>query len=166
MSQLAVAEGRVIGIYYTLKDEQENVLDTNRKGGEPLKYLHGANNIVKGLESALEGKVKDDFVDVVVPAAEGYGERQDELVKPVERASFPAEEEPQPGMMVHGQNQAGQHLQGVIVGVDGEHVTVDFNHPLAGQALHFEVTVAGVREATPEEVSHGHPHGPGGHEHE
>lgn len=165
MTELAVAEGRVVGIYYTLKDENDNVLDTNRKGGDPLKYLHGANNIVGGLEKALEGKVKDDYVAVVVAPEEGYGERREELVKPVERSSFPPEGEPQPGMMVHGQNEHGQHLQGMVVGVEEDLVTVDFNHPLAGQPLHFEVTVAGVREATPEEVSHGHPHGPGGHEH-
>ena len=165
MTQLEAAEGRVVGIYYTLKDSEDNVLDTNRSGGDPLAYLHGAQNIVKGLENALAGKVKDDFVDVVVDAAEGYGERQEDLVKPVERSNFPADGEPEAGMMVHGQNEHGQHLQGVIVGVDGENVTVDFNHPLAGQSLHFEVTVTGVREATAEEVTHGHPHGPGGHEH-
>ena len=165
MTQLEAAEGRVVGIYYTLKDDEGTVLDTNRKGGEPLAYLHGAKNIVTGLENALAGKVKDDFVEVVVTPAEGYGERQEELVKPVERSSFPPEGEPQPGMMVHGQNEAGQHLQGVIVDVEEEHVTVDFNHPLAGQSLHFEVTITGVREATAEEVAHGHPHGPGGHEH-
>ena len=165
MTQLEAAEGRVVGIYYTLKDSDDNVLDTNRSGGDPLAYLHGAQNIVKGLEDALTGKVKDDFVDVVVAPAEGYGERQEELIKPVERSSFPAEGAPEPGMMVHGQNEHGQQLQGVIVSADDEHVTVDFNHPLAGQSLHFEVTITSVREATAEEVSHGHPHGPGGHQH-
>lgn len=164
-SKLAAGEGMIVGLYYTLKDDEGEVLDTNRKGGKPLSYLHGAQNIVPGLEKALEGKVKDDYIEVTVKPEDGYGERNDELLNKIERSALPPDADPQPGMQISGQNEQGQPVAGLIADVDDEHVTVDFNHPLAGHSLHFEVTIAGVREASDEEKQHGHAHGPGGHEH-
>jgi FKBP-type peptidyl-prolyl cis-trans isomerase SlyD len=160
-----IAEGKVVGIYYTLKNDAGEVLDTNRKGGKPLAYLHGAGNILPGLERALLGKVKNDDVEVHLEAADAYGEVNPEAVRQVPRASFPAHAEIVPGMRFTGQDASGRQVPVAVQSIEGDQVTVDHNHPLAGQRLHFSVTVVGVRDATDEERQHGHPHGPGGHAH-
>ena len=164
-NKLKAEEGHVVGVDYTLKDSEGKTIDTNRKGGRPLAYLHGAGNIVKGLEAALAGKQKGDFVEVVVPADEGYGERNEELVHKVERKDLPETMNPAPGLRIERRQPDGRAAPGIVTHVEGDEVTLDFNHPLAGQSLHFEVTIAGVREATDEEKQHGHAHGPGGHKH-
>jgi FKBP-type peptidyl-prolyl cis-trans isomerase SlyD len=160
-----VADGKVVGIYYTLKDPSGAVLDTNRRGGRPLAYLHGAGNILPALERALVGKQKDDEVRVEIPAAEGYGEKSPDAVRNMPRSAFPASAKVQPGARFQGQDPTGKPVSVLVTAVDGDTVTVDHNHPLAGVALHFEVTIAGVRAATAEEEKHRHPHGPGGHSH-
>lgn len=163
-SSLAVADGHVVGIYYTLKVDGE-VVDTNRKGGSPLLYLHGKHNIVAGLEKALEGKQKDDFVEVAVAPEDGYGERNEQAVQTVPRGAFPEDAEIEVGARFVARDDQGNAVPTVVVGVEGDDITVDHNHPLAGQTLNFEVTIAGVREATDEEKQHGHAHGDGGHHH-
>lgn len=158
-SQTATA-GKVVGIYFTLKNKQGAVLDTNRRGGKPMPYLHGAGNILPGLEKALEGKQKNDFVSVVIAPADAYGAKKPELIHAMERKAFPKDVEIQPGMRFSGKDPQGRMRSMLVVSVEGEQVTVDENHPLADEELHFEVTVCGVRDASDEEKAHGHPHGP------
>ncbi len=160
-----VADGHVIGIFYTLKNDEGETLDSNSDDEHPLTYLHGAQNIVPGLESALSGKEPGDEVAVTVAPHDGYGERRPELVQAIPRNDLPSDTEPEPGMHVAGQGPDGTPVQGIIAAVDEGSVTIDFNHPLAGENLHFEVRIAEVRQATSEEREHGHPHGPDGHAH-
>ena len=164
-TDLPVADGCVVAIFYTLKDDEGEVLDTNRDGSTPLAYLHGSQNIVSGLEAALFGKRAGDRVQVVVEPEEGYGDHEEDLVQTVGRDELPEDTNPEPGMEVTGHSSDGFPVSGVICEVVGESVTIDFNHPLAGENLHFDVTIAEVRKATDEEREHGHPHEPGGHHH-
>jgi FKBP-type peptidyl-prolyl cis-trans isomerase SlyD len=163
MTELVVSAGKVVGIYFTLKDSSGNVLDTNRRGGKPLPYLHGTGGLLPGLERALEGKRKNDFVDVTLSPEEGYGVPDPQRVRSVPRSSFPAGRELQPGMRFTARDGEGRTQMIRILEVGDEEVRVDENHPLAGQSLHFEVTIAGIRDATEEERTHGHVHGPDGH---
>jgi FKBP-type peptidyl-prolyl cis-trans isomerase SlyD len=163
MTEHVVAAGKVVGIYYTLKDSSGNVLDSNRRGGKPLAFLHGSGGILPGLERALEGKRKNDFIDVTLAPEDGYGVSDPARVRSVPRSMFPAGRELEPGMQFQGKGEDGHARVVRIVEVGDDEVRVDENHPLAGQTLHFEVTVTGVREATDDERTHGHVHGPGGH---
>ncbi len=166
MSQpLTVQEGHVVAIYYTLKDDAGKEIDTNRKGGAPLSFLVGAGNILPGLEKALLGKSKGDSVRADLSPAEGYGEPKTELHEEVPRGAFPPDIDLVPGMQFTGQTQDGRAYPVRIHAVEGDTVTIDKNHPLAGRTLHFEVSISGIRKATPEELEHKHPHGPGGHQH-
>ena len=160
----SVAAGKIVGIYYTLKDAQGAVLDTNRKGGKPLVFLHGSGNVLPALEAALVGKSKDDEVSVQLSPEQGYGVHKPELVKRVARKVFPAGRKLEVGMHFTSE-EGGRTLPVSIKGFEGDEVLIDQNHPLAGQELFFQVTIAGVRDATVEERQHGHPHGPGGHRH-
>jgi FKBP-type peptidyl-prolyl cis-trans isomerase SlyD len=161
----SVSAGKVVGIYYTLKDDAGSVLDTNRKGGKPLAFLQGHGNILPALERALEGKSKNDFVSVTLEAADGYGEKKPEAVHKMPRGAFPPGVDLAPGMRFNGKDPEGRVHSVLVTEVGDDEVTVDENHPLAGVRLHFEVTIVGVRDSTGEEVEHGHPHGPDGHHH-
>ena len=158
-----VARDRVVTIHYTLKNDAGEVLDSSA-GGEPLTYLHGGGNIVAGLEEALEGKQAGDRVSVTVPAAKAYGEHDTGLVQRVPRRAFQASGEVRKGLRFTAQTEQGPR-QVVVTHVIGDMVTIDGNHPLAGQALGFDVEITGVRAATAEELEHGHVHGKGGHHH-
>ncbi|MBX2801543.1 MAG: peptidylprolyl isomerase [Myxococcales bacterium] len=160
---MTIENGKVVSIHYTLKSSSGETLDSSQ-GQEPLSYLHGAGNIVPGLEKALTGKDKGDAFDTVVPPAEGYGERDGEPEE-VPRAMFPDDAELSEGMMFKAETQDGQMVILWIDRIEGDSVYVDHNHPLAGHELHFAIQVVDIRDATEEEVSHGHPHGPGGHQH-
>ena len=149
-----------VTIQYTLRDDAGTVLDSS-EGRPPLTYLHGEGNIVPGLEKALDGKQPGDEVKVTVPPADGYGERSDGNVRNVPRRRLP-EGKIEPGMRMRMQTDAGQVIA-LVTAVKGDYVTLDTNHPLAGMTLHFEVKVVEVRDATAEELEHGHVHGPGGH---
>jgi FKBP-type peptidyl-prolyl cis-trans isomerase SlyD len=164
MSSMTVSAGKVVGIYYTLKNAAGEVLDTNRRGGKPLAFLHGAGNILPALENALVGKQKDERVQVELEPAQGYGERDDKALRKVPRASLPAEPPPEPGLRYTAEGPSGRVVVRVAA-VEGDEVTLDHNHPLAGERLFFDVLIVGVRNATDEERQHGHPHGPGGHAH-
>jgi FKBP-type peptidyl-prolyl cis-trans isomerase SlyD len=159
---MQVTNRKVVTIDYTLTDEKGEVLDSS-KGSEPLAYLHGAGNIVPGLETALEGKSAGDVLKVTVTPEEGYGARDEELVQPVPRDRFPIEDV-EVGMQFEAKGDGGTQLV-TVVAVTDEAVTVDANHPLAGVPLTFDVTVVDVRDATLEELKHGHVHGEGGHHH-
>ena len=159
-----VADGQVVSIHYTLTDDEGEELDSSR-GHEPLAYLHGAGNIVSGLESALAGKRVGDRVKVVVDPEDGYGEEDEDGVQIASRSDFPDEAPLEVGMHFIAENEKGEEVPVWITSIDGDEVTVDFNHPLAGVTLHFDVEVTGIRAATKDELDHGHPHGPGGHHH-
>jgi FKBP-type peptidyl-prolyl cis-trans isomerase SlyD len=158
-----IAQEKVVSIHYTLKNAEGSVLDSS-SGSDPLAYLHGAGNIIPGLESAREGKEAGEKLAVTVEPGQGYGDRDERLVQDVPRAAFKDVQELAPGMQFQAQGPQGTRLV-VVTQVAEETVTVDANHPLAGQTLHFEVEVAEVRDATAEELEHGHVHGPGGHHH-
>jgi FKBP-type peptidyl-prolyl cis-trans isomerase SlyD len=161
---MQIAQDKVVLIHYTLTDDGGKVLDSS-SGGDPLAYLHGQGNIIPGLEKALEGKQAGDKLNVRVEPAEGYGVRDDSLVQQVPRRAFGSVSKVEPGMQFHAQSAQGQMRVVTVTHVQGDMVTVDGNHPLAGEVLVFDVEVAEVRDATGEELEHGHVHGPGGHHH-
>lgn len=161
---MQIGNRKVVTLDYTLTDDQGEVIDTS-KGQEPLQYLHGSGNIVPGLEKALEGKATGDSMKVTVSADEGYGPHDEELVQAVPRDRFPEDMEIEVGMQFEANGRGGPQVV-TVVGVEADKVTVDANHPLAGMNLSFDVTVLDVRDATVEELSHGHVHGEGGHHHD
>jgi FKBP-type peptidyl-prolyl cis-trans isomerase SlyD len=160
---MKIAEQKVVSIHYTLTDGGGSVLDSS-SGSEPLSYLHGSGNIIPGLEGALAGRQAGEKLSVTVEPQQGYGARDERLVQAVPRSAFKGVTELAPGMQFQAQGPQGARLV-VVTQVQHDVVTVDANHPLAGQTLHFEVEIAEVRDATAEELEHGHVHGPGGHHH-
>ena len=157
---MQIADRSVASIHYTLTNDSGDVIDSSR-GREPLAYLHGAGNIVPGLEKALAGRKTGDTLKVDVEPQQGYGPRHEQMVQSLPKSAFPGAPEIAPGMQFHATGPQGQVLV-TVTAVDGDTVTVDGNHPLAGQVLHFDVEVTDVREATAEELTHGHVHGTGG----
>lgn len=160
---MQIAQNSVVAFHYTLTNDAGEVLDSS-EGREPLTYLHGAGNIIPGLEKELEGRSAGDKLNAVVSPAEGYGETQPQLVQEVPRDAFQGVDNVEPGMQFQAQTQGGP-LMVTVTKVEGDTVTVDGNHPLAGQTLNFAVEIASVREASQEEIEHGHVHGEGGHQH-
>ena len=161
MATEIITNDKIVAMNYTLTDPAGKVLDASE--GEPLEYLQGHQNIIPGLERALEGLKPGDKKQVVVQPGEGYGERNADLqfMLPLEQFGGQA---PEAGMMVQIKSDEGIMMAN-IVGTEGDQVRLDANHPLAGQTLHFDVEIVSVREASKEEISHGHPHGPHGHHH-
>ena len=160
---MQATQDKVVTIHYTLTDQEGEVLDSS-VGEQPLSYLHGRGNIIIGLEKALEGKKAGEKLQVTVPPDEAYGTVNEALVMQIPRTAFKDVDNLEPGMRFQVQGKEG--VQVVTVTDIGEsEVTVDGNHPLAGEELTFDVEITEVREATQEELSHGHVHGPGGHEH-
>ena len=160
---MQIEDKRVVTLAYILKDNDDNIIDQSDDGS--FCYLHGASNIIPGLESALAGKLSGDELSVSIPPEEAYGVREDEKIQNVSREMFPPEQEIEPGMQFHAQSPDGNTLVVTIAKVEEESVVVDGNHPLAGVHLNFDVRIMDVREATSEELDHGHVHGPGGHQH-
>lgn len=160
---MQIAEHNVVSIHYTLTNDGGEILDAS-KSGEPLTYLQGSGNIIPGLESALMGKAAGDKLQVRVTPEQAYGVRDDRLIQQVPRRAFQGIKEVKEGMRFQTQGPNGP-TSVVITRVLGDMVTVDGNHPLAGQHLNFAVEIAAVREASEEELQHGHVHGPGGHHH-
>ncbi|MGM0783282.1 FKBP-type peptidyl-prolyl cis-trans isomerase [Halomonas faecis] len=160
---MQIAQNSVVAFHYTLTNDAGEVLDSS-EGRDPLTYLHGAGNIIPGLEKELEGRETGEKLNVAVTPEDGYGEVQPQLVQEVPRDAFQGVEAVEPGMQFQAQTQGGP-LMVTVTKVEGDTVTVDGNHPLAGQKLNFDVEIADVREASQEEVEHGHVHGEGGAEH-
>jgi FKBP-type peptidyl-prolyl cis-trans isomerase SlyD len=160
---MQIADKMVVTIDYTLKDDNGTILDSSTEGN--FAYLHGAENIIPGLENALSGKLAGDEVEVSVNPAEGYGERNDSMIQAVPRDMFDSEQEIQVGMQFHAESPEGDMIVVTVTDVEGDDITVDGNHPLAGVNLNFGVKIIDIREATAEEIEHGHVHGPGGHNH-
>lgn len=156
---MQIAQNTVVAFHYTLTNESGDVLDSS-EGRDPLTYLHGAGNIIPGLEKELEGRESGEQLQVTVEPAEGYGETQPSLVQEVPRDAFQGVDQVEPGMQFQAQTQGGP-LMVTVTQVEGDTVTVDGNHPLAGQTLNFDVQIAEVREASQEEMEHGHVHGEG-----
>lgn len=158
-----IAPHSAVTIEYTLTDPSGEVLDTS-EGGDPLSYVHGTEALIPGLEAELDGKRVGERFDVKVAPADGYGERDERLVQEVARQQLPAGLELELGVEITAQSSAGD-LVVTVIAIDGERVTLDGNHPLAGIELHFVGRIVGVRSASQEELAHGHVHGPGGHQH-
>ena len=159
---MTVENGKVVSFHYTLTNAQGDVLDQSQE--HPMPYLHGAGNIIPGLEKELAGKKVGDKLTVNVPAAEAYGEYHEQLVNDVPREAFQGVDNIEAGMQFQADTPEGVQVI-TVKAVSGETVTVDANHPLAGQDLNFDVEIVEVREATEEESAHGHVHGVGGHHH-
>jgi FKBP-type peptidyl-prolyl cis-trans isomerase SlyD len=158
-----IGKSRVVEFHYTLRSESGDELDSSRER-QPMAYLHGAGNIIAGLEDAMEGRAVGDRFEVAVSPEQAYGVRNEGNVQRIPLKRLGNIARPRPGQVLALQTQQGQ-VQVTVVKVGRFNVDVDANHPLAGQVLNFEVEVVSVREATDEELSHGHAHGPGGHQH-
>lgn len=153
---LMIGKNAVVSINYTLTNDAGEVMDTS-EGREPLTYLHGANNLIPGLEKEMEGKTEGQNFKVSIPPAEAYGESNPELVQTLSKEMFKGVDKVEPGMGFTAQGPQGeQHI--VVTAVDGDQVTVDANHPMAGKTLHFAVEIVNVRDASAEEIEHGHVH--------
>lgn len=160
---MQVGKNTVVTIDYTLRNDGGQVLDSSQ-GREPLVYLHGVGGLIPGLERQLEGKATGDSVKATVAAKDAYGERDEKMVQAVPRAAFANVAKIEKGMQFQARGPEGAVMV-TVVDVTDQEVTVDGNHPLAGQTLHFDVDVRDVRTASADEVAHGHAHGPGGHHH-
>ncbi len=154
---------KVVTLNYTLTDNDGNVIDESKDGS--FAYLHGASNIIPGLENALTGKAAGDELSVAVEPAEGYGERDPQKTQAVPRNMVPEDAEVDVGMQFHAQGPNGETMVVTVIGVQDDSIMVDGNHPLAGVALNFAVEIMDVRDASAEEIDHGHVHGPHGHDH-
>ena len=156
-----IARHSVVTIDYTLTSPEGEVLDSSQ-GGEPLSYLHGVGMLIPGLEKNLEGKTAGQPFDVKIAPHEGYGLRDERLVHQITKKQLPPGMEVEIGLELSAKGPEGELVM-TVVAVEGEQVTLDGNHPLAGIELHFVGEIKEVRAATKDELTHGHVHGPGGH---
>jgi FKBP-type peptidyl-prolyl cis-trans isomerase SlyD len=161
---MQIAKNSVVSIEYTLTNPAGDVLDKS-EGRGPLVYLHGARNIIPGLEAALEGKSAGESLKVTIEPEQAYGAHNAQMQQVVPRAQFPANQMIMVGQQFQATGPNGQQFNVRVAKVSDTEVTMDANHPLAGVPLTFDVKVVDVREATAEEQQHGHAHGPGGHAH-
>ncbi len=160
---MKIEKNRVVGIHYTLTDNDGKVLDSSI-GNQPLLYLHGNGNLIPGLENALEGKRKNDRMNVKVEPELGYGEFDENMIFEVNRSQFDYSGEIKKGMQFQMHTDHG-HQVVTVSKIEGDVIVLDGNHPLAGQELNFDVEVTEVREASSDEISHGHVHHHGHHHH-
>jgi FKBP-type peptidyl-prolyl cis-trans isomerase SlyD len=160
---MLIADKKVASFHYTLSNERGEQIESSRER-QPMTYLHGARNIIPGLEQALTGKAAGEQFQVTIAPADAYGERRSDRLQRIPAKHFRDAKHLQPGQMVTIQTRQGP-LQATVVKVGRFNVDIDTNHPLAGQTLTFDVEVTEVRDATKEEISHGHAHGPGGVDH-
>jgi FKBP-type peptidyl-prolyl cis-trans isomerase SlyD len=161
---MQVAKNAVVTIDYSLKNTEGKVIDSS-EGKQALPYLHGAGNLIPGLEKALEGKKAGDQLNVSIAPEEAYGQRNEQLVQQVSRTAFQGVPDIKVGMQFRTQGQGNEMRVVTVTRIEGDKVTVDANHPLAGIPLHFDISIRDVRSATKDELAHGHVHGPGGHHH-
>ena len=153
---MLIGKDAVAVIDYILKDDDGEILDESQNG--EFVYLHGAQNIISGLEAALQGKQAGDRIKVSLEPEEAYGERDPERIQVVPRDMFETDEEIISGMQFHAESPEGQMMVITVSEVDDDEVTIDSNHAMAGMNLHFDVDVIEVRQATEEELAHGHVH--------
>jgi len=159
-TQDKVEDFKAVAIHYTLTNHEGEVVDTSRDV-EPLPYIHGTESLVPGLEKALAGKAVGDKIEVSVAPEDGYGEINPNLTQTCPRDLFEFDGDIEVGMRFEAEAENGIELV-TVIGVDENSVTIDANHPLAGETLNFDVEIMSVREATAEELEHGHVHGAGG----
>jgi len=160
---MQITENTVVSMHYTLTDEQGQELDSS-VGQEPLVFLSGAQNIIDGLDNALQGKSAGEKLEVSVAPEDGYGAVHEELIQKVPTENFQGVDDIQIGMQFMAQTPGGEQPV-TVIGVEEDGVMLDGNHPLAGKTLNFNVEIVDVREASEEEKEHGHVHGAGGHQH-
>ena len=161
---MEIQHNTVVGMHYTLKNDAGETIDSS-DGGEPLTFLQGHGNIIHGLESALAGMKIGDTKDVVVEAADGHREFREDLIQNVPRSAFEGIDDLEIGMQFHADTEEGI-MPITVTGISDDLITVDGNHELAGERLHFSVKIESIREATATELAHGHVHGEGGHHHD
>ncbi len=161
MGELTVQDGQVVSMEYSLHVDGE-MIDSSQ-GGEPLEFLQGAGNIIPGLEDELYGLEIGEAKNVIVAAEDGYGILDPDAFIDVPRDQFPAEIPLEIGVELQVQDETGRPMMARIDMVDADSVRLDFNHPLAGKELVFDVKIVGLRDATDEEMEHGHAHGDGHH---
>lgn len=156
---MQVANNTAVSIHYTLTNDVGEEIDSTA-GSEPLVYLHGSGNIILGLEKALHNKNVGDKFSVRIEAADAYGEFSDDMIQVVSREMFDGIDNVEVGMQFHAAVNSGSGII-TVLNVEGDDITIDGNHPMAGQALNFDIEIVDVRLATKEETSHGHIHGAG-----
>ena len=161
---MTIANNKVVTLDFTVKNADTNEVIETSEGGEPLLYLHGFNNLVPGLEKALAGKNVGEAFDVAVNAEEGYGVRDDSMIQQVPMKAFEGAEKVEVGMAFTADGPEGQVVV-EVTNIENDMVTIDANHPLASVNLAFSGAIKDIREATQEELEHGHVHGEGGHQH-
>lgn len=160
---MTIANKKVVSIHYVLKNDDGEVMDSS-EGRSPLTYLHGYKNIIPGLEAQLEGKDVGDAFEARIEAKDGYGDFDERMVHTVKREQLQGMESLEVGMMFTSENEQGQaHF--TVTEIEGDDITVDGNHPMAGKNLNFTGSVESLRDASEEEIAHGHVHGPEGHDH-
>ncbi|NOX67253.1 MAG: peptidylprolyl isomerase [Chlorobi bacterium] len=160
---MIIENGKVASIDYTLTNDTGETLDTS-VGREPLTYLQGHQNIIPGLEKALEGKSAGDKIKVTVPPEEAYGTTNPALVQVVSKDVFQGVDNIEVGMSFQAQGDGGPIIV-TVTKIEEDQITIDGNHPLSDMTLTFDVEIKDVRDATEEEITHGHIHGPEDHEH-
>lgn len=156
---MQIKKDTAVSIDYILKDDVGEVMDKSENG--QFVFLAGANNIIPGLESALDGKAAGDALEIVIAPEDAYGEVDPGRVQKMPRSAFPEGSDIQVGAQFHGAGPEGNSIAVTVTSIEGDEIEIDGNHPLAGKTLHFSVNVVEVREASKDELSHGHIHGPG-----
>ncbi|PIP88605.1 MAG: peptidylprolyl isomerase [Bdellovibrionales bacterium CG12_big_fil_rev_8_21_14_0_65_38_15] len=160
---MKIAKNVVVTMNYTLKDDKGTVIDSSSENG-PLSFIQGIGNIITGLEAKMEGKEKGDKFNCTISPVDGYGEADPNLIQKVERSQFGEGDTLEVGMMFEVGNDEQTFIARVI-SLDDQNVTLDANHPMAGQTLNFDIEILNVRAAEANELAHGHAHGEGGHHH-
>lgn len=158
-----IADDKVVSFHFTLTNDQGEVIESSRSQA-PLTYLHGHGHLLASLEKALAGKASGEKFAVTLAPEEAYGQYDQALVQMVERSVFPGNTEIQVGMQFVAEFPNGERVF-TITDIEEDRVTIDGNHPLAGETLSFDIEIVEIRDATEEELTHGHAHGPGGHRH-
>jgi len=159
---LSITKNRVVGFAYTLTDDDGAVIDS-ADVQSPLVYLHGHSQLIAGMENALGGREVGDQFSIVLPPEEAYGVYDENLAGAVPVSAFQSVDAVEVGMQFQMEFPGGLKVV-TVSAVDDQHVTVDGNHPLAGDTLHFDIEVVSIRAATQDEIEHRHAHGPGGHQ--
>lgn len=161
---MAIGTNKVVTLNYKLSDDQGNVIQTTNKN-EPFVYLSGNKQILPKLEEAIDSMIIGGKKNIELSSSEAYGDYDEKAIQQVKKEAFPEGANLEPGMEYMAQSPEGHPVPFVIKEIEDENVTIDFNHPLAGKNLSFDVELVDVRDATKEELEHGHAHGAGGHNH-
>lgn len=152
---MKISKHSIVSIHYELTNDSGETLDSS-EGQDPLTYLHGTGSLIPGLERELEGKQVGDDLTAVITPADGYGEQDDTLIRDIPRSAFGDVDDLSPGMQFQGGGEGEAPQVFTITKITGDQVTVDGNHPLAGMTLKFDVSIESIRDATSEELDHGH----------